>query len=225
MKSIVPSLVVYFTAVFLVLLSIIIDNETLELLSRPVVLPALLYYYFSRSNHRIKELFVVCILFCFLGEIIILLYNNTKFVWEIFVFFCSYLILIKSGLDTINFKKILFQNLVISIVVLFLLCFLLFSILDLINEIHIDMYLMYLFFGLILVTLFCVSLLNYFTRPTTSSLYFAAMALCILLSDVFFSFYQFIDKMLVFKCINVFFQLISYYFMVCYFIERNPKLK
>lgn len=223
MKKVEPSIIVYFIAVCLVLVAILTGNETLKLLSRSAVLPSLLFYYFQKSK-KVRELYIICLLFCFLGEIIIMLYQSMKLVWEIIVFFCSYLILIKCGLDDISLKKIKSYYLFFWIGILLFLGFLLFTILDFINEPQIDLYLTYLFFGLILITLFCVSMLNYFTNSTISSLYFSAMALCVVLSDVFFSFYRFIDQLLVFNCINVFFQLISYYFMVMYFIERKPKL-
>ncbi|MBA4155583.1 hypothetical protein, partial [Flavobacterium sp.] len=66
-------------------------------------------------------------------------------------------------------------------------------------------------------------LFNFFSDASKAALYFSIMALCIVISDVFYSFYHFIEPIEMFNYINIFFQLATYYCMVSYFLVRIEK--
>ncbi|MEZ4838641.1 lysoplasmalogenase family protein [Flavobacterium sp.] len=218
-----PALYLYFFSCLLVLTAIFFDIEELELFAKPIVIPAIYFYYLQHRFKRMNWWFSISLLACFIGEILFLLDSNFDVLWIILCFFISYCILIKFGVDDLVPQKLSVSNIMLGILIVVFLLFVLFSIIDLIEPESTERYIIFLFYGLTLMILTVISLLNFFSEASKAALYFSIMALCIVISDVFYSFYHFIEPIDLFNYINVFFQLASYYCMVSYFLVRIEK--
>lgn len=220
MHKLKPALVLYLVSGFLVLISVLFDIQELELFAKPIVIPAIYFYYLQHRFKRINWWFSVSLLACFLGDIVVLIDPGVDVLGIIFCFFISYCILIKFGIDDLVPQKLSLSNFVLGVIILVFLLFVLFSVIDLIEPESTERYIIFLLYGFTLLILTIISLINFFSVASKAALYFSIMALCIVISDVFYSFYHFIEPIDVFSYINITFQLATYYCMVSYFLVR-----
>jgi len=223
MKKQKPAFYLYIISSLLVLTAILFDIQELELFAKPIVIPAIFFYYLQHRFKRMNWWFSVSLLACFVGDILLLLDPDFDVLWIILCFFISYCILIKFGIDDLVPQKLSVSNIFLGILIVVFLLFVLFSIIDLIEPDSTERYIIFLFYGFTLLILTVLSLINFFSEASKAALYFSIMALCIVISDVFYSFYHFIEPIDMFNYINIFFQLATYYCMVSYFLVRIEK--
>lgn len=223
MSKFSPALIFYLIASILVILANILDYKELEFITKPIVIPAIYFYYtqVSKSKLNIPLLIVLCS--CFIGDMIPLIDDDIDFLWILPFFFIAYVILIKLGIDDMILQKINPINIIIGLITLGILTFVLFTILDILDPETMELYLIFLFYGITLIALAIISMINFFTNGSEAELFFSIMALCLIISNVFYSFYQFIDPISTFFYINLTFQLASYYCITQYFILRDDK--
>lgn len=218
-----PSLGLYFISSLLVLLAVIFDWHNIEELAKPIVIPSIFFYYIQFRYKRINWWFFVAILVSFIGDMLLLMDPKFEILWIIFCFIICYIILIKFGIEDLVPQKLTISNITIGVISIVFLLFVIFSIIDLIEPKSTERYIVFLFYGISLLILTVISLFNFFSDASKPALYFSIMALCIVISDVFYSFYHFIEPIGMFNYINIFFQLASYFCMVSYFLVRLDK--
>ena len=73
MGKVNPAVILFFGALILYVVSIVVDSQNLELFSRPVIIPSIYYFYFISVKGRINLLFSISILSFFIGEILYLI--------------------------------------------------------------------------------------------------------------------------------------------------------
>ena len=223
MGKLKPAIGLYFISSILVLIAVVFNLNELEQIAKPIVIPSIFFFYLQHRYKRVNWWFSIAILACFVGDMILLIDPEFEILWIILCFFISYAILIKFGIDDLVPQKLTFSNIGIGILSVFFLLFVLLSIVDLIEPESTERYIMFLFYGFSLLVLTVISLFNFFSDASKAALYFSIMALCIVISDVFYSFYHFIEPIEMFNYINIFFQLATYYCMVSYFLVRIEK--
>lgn len=59
MKDSIPALILYIIAVIIAVLGIVVDNEILLLFSKPVIVPAIFFYYIQTSKTSINWFFTL----------------------------------------------------------------------------------------------------------------------------------------------------------------------
>ena len=223
MGKIKPSLLLYFASSLLVLFAVVINKQELEQLVKPIVIPSIYFYYLQYRYKRVNWWFSIAILVCFVGDMIVLIDPQFEILWVIFSFLVCYIILIKFGIEDLVPQKLTIANIGFGIISVGFLLFVIFSIIDLMEPKSTERYILFLLYGICLLILTVISLFNFFSDASKAALYFSIMALCMVISDVFYSFYHFIEPFEMFNYINIFFQLASYYCMVSYFLVRNEK--
>ena len=223
MGKIKPSLLLYFASSLLVLFAVVINKQELEQLVKPIVIPSIYFYYLQYRYKRVNWWFSIAILACFVGDMIVLIDPQFEILWIIFSFLVCYIILIKFGIEDLVPQKLTIANIGFGIISVGFLLFVIFSIIDLMEPKSTERYILFLLYGICLLILTVISLFNFFSDASKAALYFSIMALCMVISDVFYSFYHFIEPFEMFNYINIFFQLASYYCMVSYFLVRNEK--
>ena len=221
MKDSRPSLVLYIAASVLVILGKIFDFEVLMLIVKPMVVPAIYYYYLQTKTTKTNFLFSVVLWSFFVADMIMLLYSKTAIVSIMICGMISYFILILFAIRdrpplTVNAFNIIFLTLLLS-----LLSYILFTILNLRIEDIVRNYIVYLVYGISLIGLVLISVFNYLQQSTTAFLHLCSMALCVLISDLFYAINQFVIPLPVIDHINLLAQFLSYFFMVRYFNSRN----
>ena len=223
MGKIKPSLLLYFASSLLVLFAVVINKQELEQLVKPIVIPSIYFYYLQYRYKRVNWWFSIAILACFVGDMIVLIDPQFEILCIIFSFLVCYIILIKFGIEDLVPQKLTIANIGFGIISVGFLLFVIFSIIDLMEPKSTERYILFLLYGICLLILTVISLFNFFSDASKAALYFSIMALCMVISDVFYSFYHFIEPFEMFNYINIFFQLASYYCMVSYFLVRNEK--
>lgn len=216
-------MLLFLTAGTLALVAKICDVEVLMIVAKPMVIPAIFYYYLQTSTRGINLLFSLALWSFFLSDMAMVLFPQSGMVWIMVTCMVSYLIMLKFAIDDCNVIKINTFNIVFLAILLLLLGYILFSILNLHADSILRNYLLYLVYGIILILLVTVSAFNYLSNRNAAFLYLCAMALCMLVSDLFFCIFRFVDQLPVIDHINLFFQFASYFFMVKYFNSRKQQ--
>lgn len=221
MLKVNPALLFYFTASYLVLIANIFGFSELGWIAKSIAIPSVVYYYYQYSRKNASILVLLIFFFCFLGDMLSEIDPDIDIMWAIILFLTAYVFLIKYGIKSIDIKKISLPNIILCMVSLGVLGYVLYAILDLIQPSSTGLYIIMLIYGLTLSILATISFANYFLKATEGGLYFSILALCIVISDIFYSFYYFIEKIDIFLYGNLIFQLASYFFMAKYFIIKS----
>ncbi len=222
MKITKIALYLFWVSCFLVILSLVIKDKDLLIVSTTVTVPSIFFYYCNKVKH-INYLFILS-LFCFyLIDLIGLMRFENEIAYIFFPLLISYSVLIYFVIQ--DYQKIKFQTfeVCVSIFVLFLILILLFTILNLID---IDSYYLLISFLIIafsLVFLCMMVLINTFTQNNFSNFYFSLSCFCYYFNNCFYAIQKTIIFLPVFVYLAVILKLVSYYFIVRYIIFRKTK--
>lgn len=223
MKDSGPSLILFITASLLAILARATDNDSLLLIAKPIVVPAIFYYYLQTKTKKTNVLFLIAMWFFFIADMIMILFPHNGIVYVMGCGLVSYSILLRFALKDvgpINFNPF---NITFLTLLLFLLGYILFEILNMDVESITNHFAMYLVYGVLLICLVAVSTFNYLSNTTPTFLHLCSMALCILVSDLFYCINKFVLELAVIDHINLLSQFMSYFFMVKYFNSRKSE--
>ena len=206
--------------------SSLLHLESLEIITKPLVLPILFLYYVKKNRGKIQIFVAFSFVFYYISEVLFLLSPTTNFLYGIFFNLIPYLILLYIiGIDflkILKFKKHI-ENL---LVVLFMLTFLIYLFVSIILLIDFDSgaekTLLY-FYGITLILLCCISITSYMLKYSSLNLFLMLMTTLFIVSDVFYLLIIKIEYNWVFKSVNLIAQLVSYYFFVVYSLIKSKK--
>ena len=218
-------MILFVVAGVLAIVAKILDFEDLMIATKPMVVPAIFYYYLQTKTRRINLMFCIALWLFFVSDMIMVLFPFTGMRWIMITSMASYIIMIGFALTDRASIKFSPFNIVFITLLLLLLGYFTFTILSLNIESIVSNYGMYLVYGIVLTTLAAVSAANYLSDNSTVFLHLSCMALCMVVSDLFFCIYRFMIKLPVIDYINLFSQFMSYFFMVKYFNTRKKVRK
>lgn len=225
MKDSRPSFILFVMASTGVIVGKIFDWELLMLLTKPMVVPAIFYYYLQTKTKNTNLIFSMVMFLFFLGDMIILLDPKSGLLGIMICAMLAHLLLIKLAFEDRLQLKFSFFNLFFLTLLLLLPSYILYLLLNL-NEDSIDKnYLLFLVYGVVLIFLVGISIINHLSHHETSSLYMSAMAISLMLSDVLYSIAHFILDLPLLDHINLAIQFMAYYFMVKYFNSRKTEVR
>ncbi|HLA55052.1 MAG TPA: lysoplasmalogenase family protein [Flavobacterium sp.] len=219
-----PSLILFITASVLAIIARIFNLELLLLLAKPMVVPAIFYYYLQTKRKKTNALFVTVLWLFFVGDMIMVLFPRDGILSVMLCTMVCYAILIKFAIEDCGIIKFNTFNIIFLSLLLLLLSYILFTILNLNIESIISHYLIYLVYGIILIVLVAICTFNYLSNSNATFLHLCSMALCMLVSDLFYCINKFIIELPIIDHINLFSQFMSYFFMVKYFNSRKKSL-
>ncbi|KFF17070.1 lysoplasmalogenase family protein [Flavobacterium hydatis] len=228
MKANTPSLILYFLALILTIIFDFLEQDFVGMYAKAIVVPSIFIYYLITTNYKIDIIQGFIFAFCFIGEVFNLMEVEASELGSLFSFLLVYLLLLRLIID--DYRKIKLRKndyLPIAIVVLFII-YLLVSVLGLQYEKVSENHFIYTIYGIVLSVLGCVSFISYITKGTYITLLITLMTTCFIFSDIFFIFNQSFDHSVVLALIRDATQMLSYYFMVKYFIQKrieNIKVK
>lgn len=225
------AIVLFIIALVLYLLSIIINNDNLELFSKPIIIPSIYYYYYTKVKGKINFLFTLSILFFFIAEILKIL-NEEDFLISSLVFFGLPYVIVTFFLaqDFLYYSKVKNYeiNSISFYIILFLLFYLLYNILSFINESSQLEFSIYIIYGILLLVMSIMGFLIHFNFDNKASTYMVYMVTFFIVSDLFFIFTKSTKDVWVIKIVYVLSQQLSYYMYINYFVSRSklfPHLK
>ncbi|NHN24588.1 hypothetical protein FIA58_002770 [Flavobacterium jejuense] len=223
MPKLNASLLLYVIAGVIYVISSCMYNEFLTLITKPVIIPSIVFYYFTQIRRRSDDLFVLSLVLFFFGDILYLINVEDYYFFGLFLFLIPYLIIIHFIYK--DFKLLLqvrqIKKIDASLIIVFLtMIYLVYSLLNLIEYNSYKEFVYILIFSLELILMSILTAFVFFYSTYRKNAYLAFTVLSFILSDVFFM----LDKqfgLVVFKLVNTLAQTISYYFYVMYFLERS----
>ncbi len=221
MKANLPSLIVYFAACLFVIGFNFLGDQTYVNYSRSFIVPAIFVYYLITNNYKIDLIKGGIFLFSFIGDIFNILKIEESPIGALISFLISYLLLLKLIID--DFRRIrLDKNDVLSMLVITVaISIIAFSVLSLkFEDMQLD-FSVYVIYGLTLSLLSLLSIMNYMKKGTYAFFNLIITITCFLISDIFFILNSFYLKLYIFSMTGLIPQVLSYFFLVNYFIENE----
>lgn len=223
MKTKAIAYYLYFIACFTALFAIIIDNELLLLFSKPMIIPAIYFYYLTKTK-KANFPFTIVMMLSFIGDTIILL----KIKDPLFImvpYYLSYLILIGFIVSDISRTKAVLGNVLLSLLVLLGHALMLYLVLDLQTMDGRKFILPFSIYGITLSLMVTLSVYNYLSDRSISGFYLLIGCGCCLVSDVFYVMYNEHFHIPILSYINSAMQFFTYIFLVKYILKRKTVAK
>lgn len=223
-----PPLLLYFIACLFFMFAVYDGNNEIMLLSKPVIAPAILFYYIQETRQKINWNYIIIIALFFIGDMLVLLDVEGTYFVVISVFLIAYCFFLKSITDDLlrNRMKITHKkNFLVLLIPMFFLIYLLVTLLDLMIESHTDNLVLFLFYGIVLVLIGGISCFNYVLKQTRFTFFMLIATLCFIISDVFFILKSHFEEVEIFNLFNNLPQVLSYYYLTKYYILKPVKQK
>ncbi|MFC4816956.1 hypothetical protein [Flavobacterium sp. GCM10023249] len=222
MESRIVSIYLFVIAGFLVLLASIINNEWLLILSKPMIIPALLAYYFFSEKKVLSLELVFVLLVYFVSDAIALVKLEGITSYLVVLDYIPYIMLIKVvtedafkiGFCKVNFSLSIFYFIILMVAMYFLL--------DAFSMKSIDLTFACVSYGIVLGLFVSISSYNFLMTNFSeiASLVFLAASFS-LVADVIFVFTNMVLNVKALTYIEFALQIISYFYIVAYFIDRE----
>ncbi|MFT3795948.1 lysoplasmalogenase family protein [Flavobacterium sp.] len=223
MKTKTIAYYLYFVACITALFAIIIDNELLLLLSKPMIIPAVYFYYLTKTK-RVDFLFTMVIILSFIGDTVILL-KITDPLYVMVPYYLSYLILIRFIVLDMLKAKVNLNNVLLSILVAAGHALMLYLVLDLQSMEGRKFIVPFSIYGITLSLMVTLSVYNYLAGKSISGFYMLVACGCCLVSDVFYVMYNEHFHIPILSYINSGMQFFTYIFFVKYITNRKIPAK
>lgn len=221
MKFKQPALILYWLSSFFFVLFFMLDYGYPTLVAKSAVIPSIAMFYYNSRPRKFQPIPLAVLLFSYIGDVAVLIDSVDFFVYSAYAFFVVYLLLIVyavSDLKTVSFKR---RDIQISVLVSCLLIYLVVSVLEMQFSNPKGQSFIYLVYALILTILAILVFSGYIAKGSLQYLNFGLAVACFVASDVFYSiksFYVYSDFI---QMLTISMQMLSYYFLVQYFILRE----
>jgi uncharacterized membrane protein YhhN len=222
-----PAIYLYLTAGFLFLLTILLQSEEFMLVTKPIIIPSILFYYYLETKGRVNSVFVISLILFFIGDMLFLINFDDFYIIGLLIFLLPYLFVIhflyqdiKEIIAKRKYKKIDYT----FIIILLLLVNLLVTVLMNLESSSFIEEVFFLLFGIELVAMGVMAAMIYFHSSIKRNFFLAITVATFIMSDLFFILNKNVQNLLVFELINGLAQTASYYFYVKYFLERKKQV-
>ena len=216
----------YFIACMVYMLGVVLDNNELMLVSKPVIVPAIFFYYLQERKIKFSWTYTLITILFFTGDMIVLIDSENLFVVIIAVFLLAYLFFLKGLVDdlvTIRLRFINKTHLFALLICVFFLIFLLISIVDVLIENKTENLGLIVLYGIVLVSLGTLASLNYIIKPSRYTTFMILASLSFVISDVFYILKKDFLEIEILDYLNNFTQIVSYYFLTQYYLLKDLK--
>ncbi|MFH6969787.1 hypothetical protein [Flavobacterium sp. FlaQc-28] len=221
MKANKPSLILFFSALLFTVIFDWTGQDFLAIYAKAIVLPAIFIYFLISNDFKIRKTEGFIFLFCFIGQVFDLMDIEISEIGGVISFLIVYLLIMK--LFIFEHEKIILKKkdiLPISIVVIFIV-YLLISVLSLQFDKMKRFNAVYTIYGIVLSLVSYFSFVSYITKGTFLALLMSLMAISYIFSDIFYIFNEYFSYSIVLVLIRDVTQILAYYFMVEYFLEKE----
>ncbi|MFH6935484.1 MULTISPECIES: hypothetical protein [Flavobacterium] len=221
MKANKPSLILFFSALLFTVIFDWTGQDFLAIYAKAIVLPAIFIYFLISNDFKIRKTEGFIFLFCFIGQVFDLMDIEISEIGGVISFLIVYLLIMK--LFIFEHEKIILKKkdiLPISIVVIFIV-YLLISVLSLQFDKMKRFNAVYTIYGIVLSVVSYFSFVSYITKGTFLALLMSLMAISYIFSDIFYIFNEYFSYSIVLVLIRDVTQILAYYFMVEYFLEKE----
>jgi hypothetical protein len=224
MKAIKPPLLLYVISGFLFFLSIIIDNEYLTLVSKPVISTSIFFYYLQESRGKVNFWFSAVLILLFVSGIFNLFEDELTLQYVILinlVVYCILLGFVIRSLFEIKLKLLDNVSLTYITLMLFFLSCLLYVCLFLVFDSTSVLYLYLIVYGSILLILGFLNTVLYALKNSKEIVSLMMATFCFIICDLFYVIYYYYYDFIFFRYVSVLCNIVSFYFLVNYFLLRD----
>ena len=222
MRTSKVALTLYIVCSILAVVATIIGNETIVLLSKPAVIPAIFFYYLSVKRKRKVDLYFIMVLaLSFAGDTIALLKLENETEILMIPFFLSYVLLLKFAIEDVRKMKFNISGVLLSVFVFLFLMYILYSLIELFSDMYGDLVVPVIIYGVVLGTFVSIAVYCFYSKNSSFTFYLAMAALLSVVSDVFYIMFSLIFHFPSFNYFELTVQLFSYFFIVKYFVLRK----
>lgn len=211
----------YIVASILAVIAIIFNNEWLMLFTKPSIIPALFIHYITLNKSRVSKDLLAILLIYFISDVITLLEIEEATLYEMILDFLPYILLLKVVIEDVfelKFKKL---NFTIVLGAFSGLMFAMYYLVQSIEQTNPDFILPVVGYGIILALYVSLSLYLYLETDFDFAFNILIAALFALIADVIFVITNMVFTVNALNYIEFTFQIISYFFIVAYFLKRN----
>jgi hypothetical protein len=220
MKANKPSLILFFLALLCTIICDWTEQDFLGVYAKAIVLPAIFIYFLISSEFKIGKTEGLIFLFCFIGQVFDLMAIEVSEIGGLISFLAVYLLIVKIYIREHDKIKLTKRDILpVSIVIIFIV-YLLVSVLSLQFDNMKKFNLLYTFYGIVLSFLSYFSFVSYITKGTHITLLMSLMAISYIFSDIFYIFNEYFSYSIVLVLIRDVTQILAYFFMVEYFLEK-----
>lgn len=221
MRDSLPSLYAYIITSLCVLVFYVLKWEDFITVVKPVIVPAIFYYYVQTTKGQVNLLFAAALWLFFIADMIEIVDSDRGVYLMMFCGLLSYLIMFRFALlDNIrldfSFKAILVTTITIAFV-----AFISSQVIMHTNTSNTSYFYFFVLYSIIIFSMFSYAILRLFSKNDSSSRLFLAMVISMFLSDYLYAHNWYVEFYMTFALLSLVAQFISYYFMVEYFNRRN----
>lgn len=220
MKANKPSLILFFLALLFTIIFDWTEQDFLAIYAKAIVLPAIFIYFLISNGFKIKKTESLIFLFCFIGQVFDLMDIEISEIGGVVSFLIVYLLILKLYILEHERIKLKQKDIVpISIVVIFII-YMLISVLSIKFDSSREFDIIYIVYGIILSLVSYFSFVSYITKGSFITLIMSLMAVSYIFSDIFYIFNEYFSKSIVLVLIRDITQILAYFFMAEYFLEK-----
>lgn len=217
MKPNKPSLILFFLALLCAIIFDWTQQDVFATYAKAIVLPAIFIYFLISSEFEIRKTEGLIFFFCFIGQVFDLMDIEIGGVVSFLIVYLLIVFLFIREHERIQLTKK--DILPISIVVVFIV-YLLISVLSLKLDSMARFNFVYTLYGIVLSVMSYFCFVTYITKGTYIALLMSLMAVSYIFSDIFYIFNEYFSYSIVLVLIRDVTQILAYYFMVEYFLEK-----
>lgn len=220
MKANKPSLILFFLSLLFTIIFDWTKQDFMAIYAKAIVLPAIFIYFLISNEFKIKKTESLIFLFCFIGQVFDLMDVEVSEIGGVVSFLIVYsliMLLFIREHERIKLEKK--DVLPISIVVIFIV-YLLVSVLSMKFDNTQRFNIIFVIYGIILSLISYFSFVSYITKGTLITLLMSLMAISYIFSDIFYIFNEYFSYSVVLVLIRDVTQILAYFFMVEYFLEK-----
>jgi len=220
MKPNKPSLILFFLALLCTIIFDYTEQDFFATYAKAIVLPAIFIYFLISNEFKIGKSEGVIFFFCFVGQVYDLMDIESSEIGGVICFLIVYILIIRIFIREHERIKLTKRDILpISIVVVFIV-YLLVSVLSLQLDSMKQFHIIYTFYGIVLSVLSYYCFVSYITKGTHITLLMSLMAVSYIFSDIFYIFNEYFSYSIVLVLIRDITQILAYFFMVEYFLEK-----
>lgn len=221
MKTKQVALILYFISSCLAVLATILNQEALVLLTKPTVIPAILFYYLSTKTQPVNSFLILILLLNFIGDSLVLLEfeNQTEII--MIPYFCAYLVFLKIAIGDVKKMVLDVKGILLSVIIFSFLMYIMYMLIQLFTDTHKNLVIPVVIYGIVLGTFGAIASYCYYVKNAVFAFYLLMAAVLSIMSDVFYIMFSLIFHFPTLNYVEFAIQLLSYFFMVKYFILKE----
>ncbi len=221
MKTSTPALILYILSGLLFFISAITGNEYLTLISKPIIIPSIFFYYWQERHGKINFWFAMVLFLLFISGILNLFDDEKIFFYVIVFNLLAYCILLSFVLKNVFELKFHFPdkiNLSYIVLMFLFLSSLLYTSLVLMFDLRFELYFVIIIYGISSVSLGSLSTILYTQQQSQANFFLMMTSFTFIMSDLFYVLYYYYFDFTIFRGISILSYIVSFYVLVNYFL-------